>query len=41
MSAVAVDTSGLLAIFKGESIGERWLERLQTARKRPLCWFSQ
>ena len=31
MSAVAVDTSVLLAIFKGELIGERWLERLQTA----------
>lgn len=31
MSAVAVDTSVLLAIFKGESIGERWLECLQSA----------
>lgn len=31
MSAIAVDTSVLLAIFKGEPAGERWLERLQTA----------
>lgn len=31
MSAVAVDTSVLLAIFKGESKGERWLECLQVA----------
>jgi predicted nucleic acid-binding protein len=31
VSAVAVDTSVLLAIFKGESTGERWLECLQTA----------
>ena len=31
MSAVAVDTSVLLAIFKGEPKGELWLESLQTA----------
>jgi predicted nucleic acid-binding protein len=31
MSAVAVDTSVLLAIFKGEPKGERWLECLQSA----------
>ncbi len=31
MSAVAVDTSVLLAIFKGEAKGERWLDCLQTA----------
>ena len=31
MSAIAVDTSVLLAIFKGEPPGEGWLERLQTA----------
>lgn len=30
MSAVAVDTSVLLAIFKGESQGEQWLECLQS-----------
>jgi predicted nucleic acid-binding protein len=30
MSAVAVDTSVLLAIFKGESEGEQWLECLQS-----------
>jgi len=31
MSAVAVDTSVLLAIFKGEPKGELWLECLQAA----------
>jgi predicted nucleic acid-binding protein len=31
VSAVAVDTSVLLAIFKGEARGEAWLERLHTA----------
>jgi predicted nucleic acid-binding protein len=31
MNAVAVDTSVLLAIFKGEPKGELWLERLQAA----------
>ena len=31
MSAVAVDTSVLLAIFKGEPRGELWLEKLQFA----------
>lgn len=31
MSAVAVDTSVLLAIFKGEPKGELWLECLQSA----------
>jgi len=31
MSAVAVDTSVLLAIFKGEPRGELWLETLQAA----------
>ena len=30
MSAVAVDTSVLLAIFKGEPKGEHWLECLQS-----------
>lgn len=31
MNAVAIDTSVLLAIFKGEDNGARWLERLQSA----------
>ncbi len=31
MSAVAIDTSVLLAIFKGEARGELWLETLQSA----------
>ncbi len=31
MNAVAVDTSVLLAIFKGEARGELWLDRLQSA----------
>lgn len=31
MSSVAVDTSVLLAIFKGEASGEKWLELLQSA----------
>ncbi len=31
MSAVAVDTSVLLAVFKGEPKGQRWLESLQVA----------
>ena len=31
MSAVAVDTSVLLAIFKGEARGKLWLETLQSA----------
>lgn len=31
MNSIAVDTSVLLAIFKGEPKGELWLERLQTA----------
>ena len=31
VSAVAIDTSVLLAIFKGEPNGERWLECLQSA----------
>ncbi len=31
MSAVAIDTSVLLAIFKGEPKGELWLECLQSA----------
>lgn len=31
MSAVAVDTSVLLAIFKGEPSGEKWLDILQSA----------
>lgn len=31
MSSVAVDTSVLLAIFKGETSGEKWLELLQSA----------
>ena len=29
MSAVAIDTSVLLAIFKGEAEGALWLEKLQ------------
>ncbi len=31
MSSVAVDTSVLLAIFKGEPRGEKWLDVLQSA----------
>ncbi len=31
MSGVAIDTSVLLAIFKGEAGGELWLETLQSA----------
>lgn len=41
MSAVAVDTSVLLAIFKGEPKGERWLECLQSeAEAAPLLVSS-
>ena len=31
MNAIAVDTSVLLTIFKGEPKGELWLDCLQTA----------
>ena len=31
MSSVAIDTSVLLAIFKGEPRGEKWLDVLQSA----------
>lgn len=31
MSSIAIDTSVLLAIFKGEPSGEKWLDALQSA----------
>lgn len=34
MKGIAVDTSVLLSIFKGEPSGKLWLECLQTAAKR-------
>jgi predicted nucleic acid-binding protein len=40
MSAVAVDTSVLLAIFKGEPKGECWLECLQSASEAALLLLS-
>jgi predicted nucleic acid-binding protein len=40
MSAVAVDTSVLLAIFKGESRGELWLETLQTTAEAASLLLS-
>jgi len=40
MSAVAVDTSVLLAIFKGEPKGELWLECLQTASEAASLLIS-
>ena len=40
MSAVAVDTSVLLAIFKGEPKGEGWLECLQSAAETAALLVS-
>ena len=40
MSAVAVDTSVLLAIFKGEPTGEKWLECLQSAAETATLLIS-
>jgi predicted nucleic acid-binding protein len=40
VSAVAVDTSVLLAIFKGEPKGERWLECLQSASEAAALLLS-
>jgi len=40
MSTVAVDTSVLLAIFKGEADGERWLETLQSAAEAAALVIS-
>ena len=40
MSAVAIDTSVLLAIFKGEPRGELWLETLQTAAEAAALLLS-
>lgn len=40
MSAVAVDTSVLLAIFKGEPKGEQWLECLQSAAEAASLLLS-
>ncbi len=40
MSAVAVDTSVLLAIFKGEPRGEKWLECLQSAAETATLLIS-
>lgn len=40
MSAVAVDTSVLLAIFKGEPRGELWLETLQSAAEAASLLIS-
>lgn len=44
MNTVAVDTSVLLAVFKGESLGERWLDLLQSSAETasllvsPVVW---
>ena len=40
MSAVAVDTSVLLAIFKGETRGELWLARLQSSAEAASLLLS-
>ncbi len=40
MSAVAVDTSVLLAIFKGEQKGEGWMDCLQSAAERATLLVS-
>ena len=40
MSAVAVDTSVLLTIFKGEAKGEAWLECLQSAAETATLLVS-
>jgi predicted nucleic acid-binding protein len=40
VSAVAVDTSVLLAIFKGEPKGEEWLETLQSAAETATLLVS-
>jgi predicted nucleic acid-binding protein len=40
VSAVAIDTSVLLAIFKGEPKGELWLESLQTAAETAVLLLS-
>ncbi|MGA7391799.1 MAG: type II toxin-antitoxin system VapC family toxin [Terrimicrobiaceae bacterium] len=40
MSAVAVDTSVLLAIFKGEPRGELWLDCLQSAAETATLLVS-
>ena len=40
MSAVAVDTSVLLAIFKGEPKGEHWLECLQSTAETATLILS-
>lgn len=40
MSAVAVDTSVLLSIFKGEPEGERWLTCLQSASETASLLIS-
>ena len=40
MNAVAVDTSALLAIFKGEPKGEAWLECLQSAAETAALLVS-
>ncbi len=40
MNAVAVDTSVLLAIFKGEPKGELWLECLQSAAEAAALLIS-
>jgi len=40
MNAIAVDTSVLLAIFKGEPRGELWLECLQSAAETAALLVS-
>jgi len=40
VSAVAIDTSVLLAILRGEPKGEKWLERLQTASESATLLLS-
>jgi predicted nucleic acid-binding protein len=40
MTALAIDTSVLLAIFKGEADGERWLAGLQQRAATCALWIS-
>ena len=40
MTALMIDTSVLLAIFKGETDGERWLDALQKCAETCALWIS-
>lgn len=40
MNSVAVDTSVLLSIFKGEEAGERWLASLEKLAETASLWVS-